>query len=271
MNFADFLRQRRTNKNIATAKEHYESLGGEKVLQISLRHFQQIESGKYPPSETLLAALFDKTSPSDRRALVLSYFRSVVGEKNIGGALLEYLEQHLSPAVESETKSLWDTTKKLMIYSEDQLDFLTQNTDAMRLHKRLLLLGNTHKSKVNLPKDKLKKLEDLNLIEIADGVIKPSRGLYRIPNYENSNPRAVSKASDYIMKHAELFISKEGSANQELSYAMQMVTPSVAQRILEQMTAFKKWVQSLASSEEGPNMMPFLFVGFAKQIDRKEL
>lgn len=271
MNFSEFLKQRRTQNNLVSAKEHYEELGGEKVLKISLRHFQQIEGGKYPPSEDLLAALFEKTRPSERKTLVTAYFRSVLSGTSGGTQLIEYLDYHLSPEIEKESKSLWESGRRLMMYSEEQLNFLADNVDALRFHRRLLLLGNCSKNECTLDRGKLKALEKLNLIEVQKDEIRPSRSLYRIPNYENSNPRAVASASDFILKQVDAYISREGSPNQELSYAMQMVTPAVADRILEQMKAFKKWVQSLASTDEGPSMTPLVFVGFAKKMERKEL
>jgi hypothetical protein len=271
MNFADFLKKIRTQKAIATAKEHYEALGGQEVLGISLRHFQQIEAGKYPPSEKLLAALFGKVPASDRRAVVLAYFRSVFESSQEGDSLVQYLDKHLLPALESEKKSIWESNRRLMMYSEAQLDYLIQNPDALRFHKRILLLESVPVKSCELSKKKLKELEELDLIEMKSSEIAPSRTLYRLPHYDNSSPRAVAKATDYILKHIDLYVSKEGSTAQELSYAVQMVSPAVAEQVLEQLRAFKRWVQSLASKDIGPQVRPLIFVGFAKQLESKEL
>jgi transcriptional regulator with XRE-family HTH domain len=271
MNFSEFLRQWRAQKNLATAKEHYEELGGEKSLGITLRHFQQIESGKHAPSEALLAALFSKTPASARKALVMAFFKTAFAENAGAASLITYLEQHLSPAIETESKSLWESTRRLMMYSEEQLDYLEKNPDAFRLHRRVMLLEKISKFECNLSRDKLKMLESLDLIVIAPDGIKPSRTLYRIPHYDNSSPRAVGKATDYILKHLDHYSAREGSPGQELSYAMQMVSPAVADRVLEQMKAFKRWVQSLASTDVGPEVSPLLFVGFVRSLDRREL
>ena len=271
MNFSEFLKRRRTQKNIATAKEHYEELGGEKVLGISLRHFQQIEGGKYPPSETLLAVLFSKSVPSEKRSLVLAYFASVLGDNPLASSLRDFLEQHLSPAIETESKSLWESSKQLMIYSEAQLDFLTADPEALRFHRKLLLFEKTPKKACALSREKLKKLETLDLISVSGDSILPSRSRYRIPHFDNSSPRVVGKATDYIFKQMELYSAREGSPDQELSYAMQMIPTSATGRVLEQMRTFKRWVQSLASTEMGPHMSPLLFVGLVRKIDRREV
>lgn len=271
MNLSDFLKRRRTQKNLATAKEHYEELGGEVALGISLRHFQQIEAGKYPPSETLLAVLFANCKNSEKRDLVLAYFSSVFDHSAVAAPLLNYLEQYLSPAIETETKSLWESARRLMTYTEEQLTYLTENRESMRFHRRVMLLGEVKKQDCSLSTDRLKKLESLDLITVSANKIEPSRNLYRVPNYDNSGPRIVGKATDYILRHVELYGAREGSPDQELSYAMQMVSAPTAVRILEQMRAFKRWVQSLASTDTGPEMSPLLFVGLVRKIDRKEL
>jgi len=273
MNFSDFLKDRRTQKNIATAKEHYEDLGGEEKLGISLRHFQQIESGKHVPSAEILAALFAVTSASSRRTLVMAYFVSVFPDTSSVGVspLLDYLEQHLAPAVETESTSLWEKTKRSMMYSEQQLDYLIQNPDAFQFHRRVMLLESTPKSDCKLTKEKLKRLETLDLVSVSGSEIRPSRTLYRIPHYDNSSPRVVGKATDYIFKHLDVYSAREGSSDQELAYAMQMVSEPVAEKILDQMRAFKRWVQSLASTDVGPKFVPLLFIGLVKQLDRKEL
>lgn len=50
-----------------------------------------------------------------------------------------------------------------------------------------------------------------------------------------------------------------------------MVDRSVAPKILEQMQTFKKWVQSLASRENGAKVVPLIFLGFVKELEEREL
>jgi hypothetical protein len=73
------------------------------------------------------------------------------------------------------------------------------------------------------------------------------------------------------LAHLDHYISREGSPQQELGYAMQMVSEAAAVRILEQMKAMKRWVQSQASLDNGKGTTPLLYVGFAKKIESREL
>ena len=268
MDFSQFLQNLKKQKKLASAKDHYAELGGKARLGISLRHFQQIESGKYPPSQELLLALFQDVSAADRRALVLAFFKSSPGK---AGPLLNYLDQYLLPSVEPDSKNLWQTGKKSGMYSEDQLEFLTLHTDAMRFHRRILLLGAVPKAQCILPKVKLDRLIELDLVSVEGNRIQPGRNSYRVPNDETSGPREVARASDYILKQLDHYISREGGKHQVLGYGMQMVSEEAAARILEQVSVMKRWVQSLASTETGKGSTPLLFVGFAKKIESREL
>ncbi len=97
MLFGEYLRGVRKQKGLRTSKEHFDSLGGKTTLGISLRHFQQIESDKYPPSEKLLATLVSLLPRTERRGLVLSYFNSIYATFKDGQALVEYMNKHLMP------------------------------------------------------------------------------------------------------------------------------------------------------------------------------
>jgi|GEM_PF-2054938 len=272
MNFGAFLRERRGQKNLKSSKEHYEALGGEERLGISLRHFQQIESGKYPPSEKLLAAVFAESVPSDRKALVIAYFKSVLETDARAKDLVDYLTNYLLPEINSQKENIWESDRKRMFYSEEQLDFLIENPDAMRFHKRVMLYeGLEIKYAERIAEAKLKRMIELDLLTMNETHILPSRNLYRIPAYENAGPREVSKGSEYIRRHVDLFLSREGNDQQVFAQAMQLVTPTVAKRVHEQMEAFKRWVQSTAAPGTDESLVPLLFVGFTKVLSQKEL
>src|SRR5690606_35961604 len=109
-------------------------------------------------------------------------------------------------------------------------------------HKRVMLYeGLALKDAERLPEAKLKRLIELDLLTLTVDKVLPSRNLYRIPAYENSGPREVAKGSEYIRRHVDLFLSREGSDTQVFAQAMQLVTPTVAKRVHEQMEAFKRW------------------------------
>lgn len=271
MKFSEFLKEFRTLKNLSTAKELHEYLGGEKVLGISVRHFQVIDSGKYQPSVELLMHVFNKVDTTDQKVLVLSYFLSVLGRNKNSKALLDFIENNLNPSVQTSKDNIWESGKQVMFYSEEQLDFFINNPDAMRFHKKAILYDRIELSKANIPSAKISKMVELELIEVKSNQIVPSRSIYRIPSYDNSAPRAVAKGTQYIQAHLDLYLSKEGNPNQKLVHALQLVKPSAAKRILEQMEAFKKWIQTTAESVPSDDLVPMAFIGFAKELNKKEL
>lgn len=272
MKFHEFLTGLRTNKNVVSVKDQFDLLGGEKKLKVSLRHFQGVAAGERMPSEEILLAVFGIISGSEQKACITAYFESVLEKQKTNRELfLEYLDQHLSPGVESETKSIWETGPTHMIYSDEQLDFLTKNPDALRLHRKALLFDKVPLTEVRLPKAKLDQLIELGLTQIENNFVLPSRQTYRLPNYDNSSPRSVAHATDYILAHLHNFISREGSPKQTLGYAMQNVKKKTAVAIVKQMESFKKWVQSQATKEEGPDIVPLIFVGLAKELEKKEI
>jgi len=273
MNFAQFLERWKTQQKITTTTDLFQELGGERELGIKLRQFREIESGKTAPSTPLLIMLFDRLHGSEKKDLIVAFMESLTelkGRKK-GKAILEYLQQSLIPPLEKTSNSLWDSGLAHMTYSAEQLEFLSSNTDAMRLHKKVLLLDKLPLSRSNVKKADLQRLKELELVDFDAKNIFPSRIAYRIPNYKDSSARLVAKASDYIMKHVDVYISKEGSEKQQLAYALQMVDKTAAPRILEQIESFKKWVQSLASRDSGENVVPIIFLGFAKQLEEREL
>lgn len=274
MNFSTFLKERRSRLTLRSSKEHYEELGGKPQLGIELRQFQQIESGKYPPSEKVLVGLFDKTPSSQRHTLLKAYFRSVLVGMKGAKTLNEFLDTSLSPGVDTEEAGVWEAdgeARPRRIYSEEQLDFLINNPDAMRLHKKLTLYEVWEESEAQTTTTKINELEKLDLLRREDGKLYPSNTLYRLPNYENSGPGPVARSYKYIQSQVNLYSSKEGAKNQELGYGMQLVTPEVAQTIVEQMNAFKRWVQSNASSKTDDSVVPLIFVGFTKWLEPREL
>jgi hypothetical protein len=273
MDFPAFLKRFRAQKNITSARALYEFLGGEKTLRMSLRHFQLIDSGKWPPPEKLAVALFHIVPAQERRTVVLAHLRSVFAAREGAEAepLLSYVEQNLLSAEESEAKSIWETVSRYQTYSDEQLDFLLNNSDALRFYMGLILLEDCSLELCKLPKSKLKKLCDMELVRISKNKILPSIKFMKLPRYEDSSPRSVAKATDFILKHLELFVAKEGAPNQELSFTFQMVTPDAAEKINERAKSLKKYIQSLGSRDVSEKVTPFLYVSLAKRIDIKEL
>ncbi|HAR41268.1 MAG TPA: hypothetical protein DCS07_01330 [Bdellovibrionales bacterium] len=273
MNFSEFLVRFKKQKNLTSTAELFKILGGEKNLGVKLRQFREIEAGKIPPSVPLFVSLYERIESAEKKDLVCAFMHTLVtlkGDRR-GKEIPEYLEQSLMPPLEKGAKDFWDETKTFMTYSAEQLEFLTQNPDVLRLHKQVLLFDSVPISSSYLRKADLERMKELELVEYNSKEIRPSRISYKVPGYRDSGARQASKATDYILKHVDLYISKEGSPKQELSYACQMVSQSAAQRIREQMLFFKRWIQSLTVRENAPDSVPLVFMGFVKELEEREL
>ncbi len=273
MSFGSYLREVRKQKGYGTAKEHFESLGGKEALGISLRHFQQIESGKYPPSEKLLCILFHRLPRAQRREMIKCFFESVLDGLPNREDLVEYLDQNLLPDSDTNSGTLWTGPQetKSTFYTEEQMRYLIENRDALRLQRKVLLEERVPLSQSRIPEKKLNELIGLNLVRVDNDWIYPANTLYVIPNYPAAGPRECELGSDFIRAQMDLYISREGSDNQYLGYALQFVKPDVARQVLHQMHSFVRWVQSYAVADPGPEDVPMIYVGFAKKLKPNEL
>jgi len=141
----------------------------------------------------------------------------------------------------------------------------------MRLHHRLLLWEFVSNQDLKGREETTKLLIKYDLAEEKPDGLYPTRTLFRVPNFENSAPSAVRWGTRYLLKHLDAYISEEGSPKQEGIYAIQLVDPSVAERINAEMRKFKQWVQRVASQGTEAHLVPYLMVGFGKQLDKREL
>lgn len=271
MNFGHFLASRRQQFNFVSAKEHYEKLGGKPSLGIELRQWQLIENGKSAPSPRVFAEVFRLTPASERHIAIKAYFESLFADETTGVEILDFLENYLNPGIETSQRNLWESNRNVLFYNEAQMNYLRMNTDALRLFKKVLLFDEAPESSAGVVPSKIKALQELGLVEVSNGYVRPTRNLFRLPSYENSGPQLVSKANDLILDHLKMYMSREGSPNQELGYGMQLVEHSVGDRVVAQMKAFKRWVQSTASEKTDSSVSPLVFVGFVKKLSKKEL
>ncbi|MGE0616310.1 MAG: hypothetical protein AB7P04_11785 [Bacteriovoracia bacterium] len=272
MNFSEFLRERRGKQNFQSVSELYQWYGGEKKLGISFRQFQNVESGKQAPTPKLLSAIFNHEPAASRHVLIQAYFSSHLADDASSAPLQKYLAKNLTQSLE-EGRFEWDA-RDHRSYSEAQLDFLTQTPDAMRFYRRLILVERVPKQEIKLSRKLLAQMADLELIEVDDKYIRPSSVLYRLPKFGSSNPRIVSKAHEFILNQVTLYMSKEGSERQEISYAFQLVQPEIARAAREQLRLLKQWVQShvvLKTPSQDPRLVPLLFVGVCKELESHEI
>lgn len=270
MKYSEFLKQLRTKMNAKNTADLYRMLGGEEKLGISLRHFQSVENGTRTPPECLFMSLFRTISPSDKKAYVISFMTSLL-ENTDSSDLLSYLEKYLSPEIERKQQSVWDS-KNSSYLTDEQMAFLIDNPDCFKFHKKLLMQEKVPLASIALKKQKIDDMKRLELIKVVGKYMIPYSIVCRLPTTETHGPKSVSIASNYILKHLDFFLSREGEDSQSLGYGFQMVTTSNARRIHEQVLSLKKWIQSLASKPEAHEpLVPLLFVGFSKTVTWKEI
>jgi hypothetical protein len=275
MNFSFFLKQSRIRRAIKNSKEHYLYFGAQKELGISLRHFQDIESGKHHPSEQVFLEIYNKTEDLYKKDCIVAFFETVTSGLN-NNDLIDFVKTNLKLPIPDDKKKYWDSKlDSYRDYTKEQLEFLSKNDEALRLHKRLLLYDSRKVAldSINLDRDLIKKMVQLKLVSISKNFIKINHSYCRVPRAETSNPTTVSKATDFILEHIPTFISKEGSINQGLFYVSQLMDHDSAMKIIETQKTFKNELHTLASDSdsESKNVVPFVFVTFCKILEKKDL
>jgi hypothetical protein len=275
MNFSSFLKQSKIRRSIRNSKEHYLFFDSHKELGISLRHFQDIESGKHPPSEQVFLVIYNKTEDLYKKDCILSFFETVLAGLDSNN-LIDFLKTNLKLPIPDDKKKYWDSKlDSYKDYTKEQLEFLSKNEEALRLHKRLLLYDSSKVplSSVNIDESLIKKMVQLKLISISKNYIKINHSYCRVPRAETSSPTTVTKATDFILEHIPTFISKEGSPNQGLFYVSQLMDHDSAMKIIETQKIFKNELHTLAidTDKEVNNIVPFVFVSFCKILEKKDL
>jgi hypothetical protein len=270
MDFSNFLRALRVKQNFASVSKQFEGFGGGKKLSTTLRNFQLVESGKSAPTPKLFMSVFRALPREEYKNAVIAFFESHIDSKK-DSELLAFLDQQLTPAVTADNKSVFETTRSLT-YTAEQLAVLSKDSLAMKLHHRVLLWERVSPTDIQDCEQIAKHLVVNALADReADGGLKPPRTVYRVPSFETSSPQLVRSASKYFKSILDCYISEEGSSEQNVSFALQLVRPNIAHQILDQMAAFKRWVQNVATSETGPGLVPFLFLSYGKKLNQKDL
>jgi hypothetical protein len=235
---------------------------------MTLRNYQHIDTGTQPPTFKSFLAIFNRLPEEEYKNAVIAFFQAA--SDGDSKKLSDYLDRHLTPAFKRSEKGLWESKRPVATLSADQMKYLTETPEAMRLLHKVLLWENVPKKELEGRGAIAEKLVELGLAELSKGSLKPSRTIYKVPNYDNAPPATMRKATRYLIKHLEVYASVEGSPGQEITYALQLVPASIADHILTEMKAFKRWVQSVASRTTDENLVPFVFLSFGKKLEKKE-
>lgn len=269
--FSEFLEDHRAINLIANIKDQYLSFGGQNGLGISLRHFQQLAAGTRMPTEILIDRLANQVPKSDYKKLILSYFRCKLDNPGRSN-LIQFLDRELQNPI-FDHQSIWSQKKPQMFLSDTQMRFLIDNPRLLRFYFLLSLIKKTSIQTKELSGDEQKQLLNLDLIEIKDDEITPTKDLLRIPTFETSTPSSTVLGIELIMKALEVFIDKRGSQNQVTGFTLHFVPKEVLPEIDDQIDRLRRFVKSCGSDIDGTisHQIPIMFSTFMKQLSVDEV
>ncbi len=268
MNFHTFLNDLGNELNCNSATKLYKKLGGKAKLDIGLRQFQIIFSGQSKPTTALLMAVLRNVEFGSYRTALQAFFQSVAGEEDSN--FLNYLEVGLRESIRPPDKQQWKNIPEVKLYTEEQIHFLKSNSEALRIHQKILLLNEIPIRDEESPI--IEQLCKIKLAKIANNRIVSTAEAFKIPSEFNSLPRTTRLASEYIVESMRTFLSFEGSESQKLDMITQAISKEDLPHILDETAKLKKWIQSLGQKEivEGSSV-PFIYIGFAKGLVKGEI
>lgn len=272
MNFSSYLKKRQMEFGYSTIKEHFESLGGQSELGITVRYFQQIVNGERPPTERVLASIFANTEPSEKKLLVVAYFKSTLQKTQSSQQLLIYLEGHLNHALESTSKGFWKNDIQPQVLNEDQLRVLINDRESLKTHNKILLFEKVPSS--IFKSDTVKKLVDCKLIKMDGKNVIPFSRYMIIPSMKNSDHHLSSLGTHYMMKVLDTFISKEGHLRQKAETFCFLLPREASDKILTEMGNFIEWAKRFAKDapkDNDSNLVPFFISLFGKELEERDL
>lgn len=134
MKFFNFLEKQRIRLGAKNATEHYNLLGGQNTLQISVRQFQLISSDESKPSLDVLSRIFRLSDDSEKKDLFVSFFDTHVNDND---ELIHWLKNDLRSYVKLPTKSK-NEILEIKYLTDDQLKTLAETDGAFQLWEKVL-------------------------------------------------------------------------------------------------------------------------------------
>lgn len=274
MNFSQYLKKRQLDFGYRTIKEHFEALGGKTELGMTVRYFQQIVNDERPPTERVLSSIFEQTQSTEKKLLVVAYFKSTLHLKEKSNSLVKYLEGHLSHAIETPSKGFWKSKITPEILNEDQMNLLIEDRDAFKSYNKILLYEKLPVSIFN--QSTVKRLITSNLVKVNGKLVEPFSRYMIFPSIKNSDHYLTSLGTKCMLKAIDTFISKEGHPRQRVETFSFLIPKDVSEKILSEIGNFLEWAKSLA--KEAPNqnvdnkeVVPFFISIFGKELEERDL
>lgn len=280
MNFSNFLNRLKKDLNLLSTEDLFKNLGGEKNLEVGYRTFQQIYSGRLPPTLKFFNKIFNKLDGGILKEAFQSFLESSLSP-NESKRIKSFVKNSMPIVSVNESQGLFDASKDKTTLTETQLKFLIQNRDALRLFDKLILDDI-------IPYSELKKNEQLNKVakelekhnlakRRADGALVSIAEIVMLPGRERGSRAAYKMANKYILEHIDAYLTDD-KENERICYSLQYVPTTVYKTLLDETEAHKKRVHKLASLNEElkkdpkrEHHVPILLVSYIKKIEKDEI
>jgi len=285
MNFTDYLTTVQKKLNLSGLQDLFEHLGGSTYLKIKSPTLRAIQQSRHTPSVDLLARVFLKADPADRKKLILAYFRTLLAaetyptrfpaetderDREVAEQFLSFLEVNLGESAVQKTIDLWSGDTPFMQYTEEQLDLLLSNEHLWRFFKKVILLDHIPLKECAVSQADLEKLKAAELLRVDGDTIFPWAKNFRIPSYKHgAPPKLARKGTLYSINQMNLYLSHEGGPHQFENAQTVMVTKENAEKIKNQFETLRNWIYSLGERTTKPEHVPLFSFLFCK-IMRKE-
>lgn len=267
MYFSKFLQAIKLRNNLKTTSEFFAFLGAREKIDMGQRNLAMIESGDLLPTVSALGNITQSLRKEDFREAVLSFFKDNLDpEKH--KRLLDYLDCNLLPGFNATEKK--DSTASYIEMNEEQLSFLVENRSAMVLMNKIGLYEESKFDYNNVDSNLLDKLVELKLLTQDKSAIKPRSTNIRLPSFSKSSAKKVRLTSKFILNHIDAYLAEEGSENQEFAYSFYLLSPTQRKIILDEISRIKKLIFSFSAETTMGEANPFLFVGFGKELTKKD-
>lgn len=272
MTFSIFLKNLKEKYELKSTVELFNHLGGKDKLSMTIRNFSLLESGDLAPSIAAFSSIFRQLQSDEYRDAVLSYFNTNVEEAQ-NKELLGYLTNNLSFSRFKVEKVASSKSDDRLGFNSDQLSYLIENVEAMKLLNKIVLFKEVPKSSLTAKQDLVKKLKQLKLINEDRKSLLPTSFKYKLPSFSDSSSKNVRLASKLILNQIDTFISEEGTIKQTFAYAFHLLTSYQIKLINDEINRIKSLISDFAFENSESNvdsLIPYLFVGFGKEIEQKE-
>lgn len=270
MNFHLLIKEIMVANNIATYKAFWEILKTSHNLEISIRHFQAVCAGNSPPTPALITSLFHFSQDQFRKRLVASFiFEQFMPEPN-GLEVIEFINDYLKDSMPPPKQALFKRASSDNVYNMDQLNYLLDNSTALKLYHKILLKDEI-KIPSNISEKTIQSLIDLDLIQIKNQKLKPLHQLMIIPSKKNSEQVLTNLGIKFLLKIMDLYLVTGDIRNQIVEGAIFTVPKSLAEPLLNEFESFYKNLKKATTASSAEDSIPIAFSGFMRIIEWKDL